>query len=638
MRKGNFNIGIAFYTFIISVLVITSIIYMPALDSGFFLDDFPNLSRLAEIDQYGYGYYLFDGASSTLGRPLSLFSFSLQHTAWPDNPYVFKLVNLFIHLMNGVLISLICSFIANYLNLSLKEKCFLIFSVTCLWILHPIQLTTTLYVVQRMTELSAFFTLLGILYYLYERRNLSLSKTWYVYLRSGLILTILTVLAILSKENGILLPLFVLICEITLFQSEKRNGLWYMWSLIILVTPLLLLAGYLFLNLDSTINSYKNFRDYSMYERLLTQNEILVSYLNHIALPRPSAFTLYHDDYPISTQISGNTSLVFSMILIICLLIAGIYWIKRSPLFSLGIFWFFGGHLLESTFLNLELYFEHRNYLPSFGIILIIIWMTILISRKISKAQFILIPMFVYQILVITVTVIEVKLWSDPRQQAIEWVRVHPDSKRSLSNLGTQYLRSREYDEAFRVYENMSQKFPDDVFPELKKIAILGCISGREIDATRWDYVTNKAKNIPYKNNNSVLAEIHLIVDVMGSDDCEAIDKNRFIELIMALAENPELYRWKADLYDELSILAYSMSEIHDALIYINKSLDISGTILRKLFKLQLLITLERYSQAEKLYNNIKSKLESDYKKGLSFSYRLGQFESILDSKKVYNE
>lgn len=80
------------------------------------------------------------------------------------------------------------------------------------------------------------------------------------------------------------------------------------------------------------------------------------------------------------------------------------------------------------------------------------------------------------------------------------------------------------------------------------------------------------------------------------------------------------------------------MSEIHDALIYINKSLDISGTILRKLFKLQLLITLERYSQAEKLYNNIKSKLESDYKKGLSFSYRLGQFESILDSKKVYNE
>ena len=127
MSKGNYNIGIAFYTFIISVLVITSIIYMPALDSGFYLDDFPNLSRLAEIDQYGYGYYLFDGASSTLGRPLSLFSFSLQHSAWPQNPFLFKLVNLIIHLSNGVLISLICLFIANYLSLRSKEKYFFYF-------------------------------------------------------------------------------------------------------------------------------------------------------------------------------------------------------------------------------------------------------------------------------------------------------------------------------------------------------------------------------------------------------------------------------------------------------------------------------------------------------------------------------
>ncbi len=207
MNEGNRNNSAALYIIAFSILTITSIIYMPALNSGFFLDDFPNLSRLAEIEQYGYGYYIFDGASSIMGRPLSLFSFSLQHAAWPQNPYVFKLVNLIIHLINGVLISLICSFVANYLSLSFKEKYFFIFSIACLWMLHPIQLTTTLYFVQRMTELSAFFTLLGVLYYLYERRNLSPDKTWPVYLRTGLILTILMVLAILSKENGILLPL-----------------------------------------------------------------------------------------------------------------------------------------------------------------------------------------------------------------------------------------------------------------------------------------------------------------------------------------------------------------------------------------------------------------------------------------------
>ena len=34
---------------------------------------------------------------------------------------------------------------------------------------------------------------------------------------------------------------------------------------------------------------------------------------------------------------------------------------------AFGIAFFLGGHLLESTVLPLELYYEHRNYLPSFG-------------------------------------------------------------------------------------------------------------------------------------------------------------------------------------------------------------------------------------------------------------------------------
>ena len=46
---------------------------------------------------------------------------------------------------------------------------------------------------------------------------------------------------------------------------------------------------------------------------------------------------------------------------------------KKQPLVSLGVLWFFTGHLLESTILPLEIAHEHRNYLPLLGIIIAMI-------------------------------------------------------------------------------------------------------------------------------------------------------------------------------------------------------------------------------------------------------------------------
>jgi hypothetical protein len=61
------------------------------------------------------------------------------------------------------------------------------------------------------------------------------------------------------------------------------------------------------------------------------------------------------------------------MLFIVGLIILAIYARKRLPLFSLGILWFFCGHVLESTVYPLELMFLHRNYLPSLGILLAVV-------------------------------------------------------------------------------------------------------------------------------------------------------------------------------------------------------------------------------------------------------------------------
>ena len=54
------------------------------------------------------------------------------------------------------------------------------------------------------------------------------------------------------------------------------------------------------------------------------------------------------------------------------MLLGALLLLGRQPLVSLGILWFFTGHLMESTVIGLELAHEHRNYLADYGIILAI--------------------------------------------------------------------------------------------------------------------------------------------------------------------------------------------------------------------------------------------------------------------------
>jgi len=95
---------------LVCIIVSVFVILCPGLSSPLYVDDFGNLNDLTEISTRGYAYYVFNGFASTLGRPLSLLTFALQHSDWPHNPFSFKLVNLFIHSLNGFLLYFISRF------------------------------------------------------------------------------------------------------------------------------------------------------------------------------------------------------------------------------------------------------------------------------------------------------------------------------------------------------------------------------------------------------------------------------------------------------------------------------------------------------------------------------------------------
>src|SRR5690606_29063829 len=107
--------------------------------------------------------------SGQLGRPISLLTFALQANSWPGNPAAFKLINLSLHLINGLLIVLISRFLARTLPLTETLKTWLPLVVGGIWLIQPMHVSTVLYAVQRMTLLMACFSLLALSGYLYGR-------------------------------------------------------------------------------------------------------------------------------------------------------------------------------------------------------------------------------------------------------------------------------------------------------------------------------------------------------------------------------------------------------------------------------------------------------------------------------------
>ncbi|MBU1628370.1 hypothetical protein KKB18_13460, partial [bacterium] len=107
-------------------------------------------------------------------------------------------------------------------------------------------------------------------------------------------------------------------------------------------------------------------RHFTLSERLLTELRIVVFYISLLVLPLPGRMNLDHD-FSVSTSLLSPVSTLLSLLILVGILGLGVRLLKRQPLFSFGIFWFFLNLTVESSVIPLELIFEHRLYLPSVG-------------------------------------------------------------------------------------------------------------------------------------------------------------------------------------------------------------------------------------------------------------------------------
>jgi tetratricopeptide (TPR) repeat protein len=184
-------------------------------------------------------------------------------------------------------------------------------------------------------------------------------------------LIVCTAIGALAKESAVMLPLYAAWVEITITHARDCKGRWSrpVLALYACVLALPLLFGLVWL--AGWMHGPQTYgRSFDAIERLLTEARVLVDYIAWTLAPSLDALTLYHDDIAVSHGLLDPPATLVSIITLATIFAAALWQRHRRPLFALGIFWFFSGHLLTATVVPLLLAFEHRNYFSSAGLLL----------------------------------------------------------------------------------------------------------------------------------------------------------------------------------------------------------------------------------------------------------------------------
>lgn len=428
-------------------VIATIYIYTPGLSGPYMHDDFTSIVNFHWININVFSIHdiinLFKaGHSGPLGRGIAYYSFALNNSFTGLDPFYFKLTNLIIHICNALLIYLVFSKLISLLPTNANLN-YLPVLLMALWIIHPINLTSILYAVQRMTSLSTLFSLLSLLIYLQGRTYILNGSTsrirgWLTFVPSLFFFAC----AIFTKENQLILPLILLSIECFLLKfnckhaSDKKRLQFIFIGCIVI--PFCILCVYLLVNLDAIEERYAT-RAFTLQERAITETHILIHYIQNIIFPRLQELRLYGDSFPISHSIFEPAPLLSSLILLGLLLLI-ILLRKKHPLLSFFFSFFFINHLLESTIYPLELYYEHRNYLASLGVLGSIVYLALQQTKKIKSRYYIPVVFIAYFAILGNQTILRAYYWADSFTLKLHAHQTHPNSYGATVDLANEYL------------------------------------------------------------------------------------------------------------------------------------------------------------------------------------------------------
>lgn len=459
-----FKHPLVFLTFSLSGLLL----YGHTLQAPFYLDDFINIrDRLCAINSLSPGEFVNSSFESfAWRRPLANLSFAMNYYFHGLRLPGYHLVNIVIHVINGILLYL---FVLKTITLpGLRHTCrhpvWAAVLASLLWFVNPVQIQSVTYIVQRMNSMATLFFLCSFLSYVYGR----LARKTQARIALLALCALCWVFSMASKEIALTLPGLIFIYEWLFFQDLARA--WIKKSAVYVVTGLagVLTAVYLVYHYTplSFLMSIYQPRPYTALERFLTEGRVILFYISLLAYPHPGRLNLNHD-IALSRSLLDPFTTLLSFAALFFLLVFTILTAKRYRIVAFCMIWFFANVAIEALAAGTEPMFEHRAYLPSMLFFVPFVWIAF---RGINKLK-IIVPVITALLIVFSFwTYQRNALWNDPVAFWEDAARKSPDNFRSHANLGMSYLQAKAYDSALKPLEKaltLSPPYPTEIYTNI---------------------------------------------------------------------------------------------------------------------------------------------------------------------------
>ncbi len=334
------------YSLLPVILIISFLVYLPVLQNGLLAWDDDNYIKnnplvhtisLKEIfSTYVMGNY----------HPLTILTFAIEYQLFGLNETAFHAVNLFLHLLNVVLVF--------YAMLHVSGKTVVAVMASLLFGIHPLHVESVAWAAELKDLLYTFFFLAAYIFYL-KFLNDRRKKFYFFSL-------LLFLCSLLSKAMAASLPVVLLLTDY--FTGKKINGKTLLEKL-----PFFLLSvvfGVVAIWAQQSEGATEAV-DYPLFQRLVFASYGFISYLFKLVLPLN--LSAYYP-YPVKSDESLPVIYYLYPAILVGLIIAVYYSAKhtRKIFFGLGFFAITVFLVLQFLPVGGAIMADRYSYVPSIGI------------------------------------------------------------------------------------------------------------------------------------------------------------------------------------------------------------------------------------------------------------------------------
>ncbi len=426
-------------------------------------------------------------------RFVGFLTLALNYRLHDLNVTGYHVLNFLVHVINALLVYclVLLTFKTPFLSrLKIKDHAGEIaFFTSVVFACHPLQTQAVTYIWQRVTSIAVMFYLFSLVSYIkwklvndpdsyspklntskqHKARSAQTVKAGGIKRNVFYVISILSaVLSMKTKEISFTLPIMIAAYELVFFKGNLKRRLLYLVPVLltILIIPLTLVEidkplGELISDISQ---STREQTDMSRMDYLFTQSTVIMTYIRLVFLPINQNLDY---DYPVISSVNTEVFLSSLVILMTITIAAFLFYRFRNdePLTRLIFFcvlWFFITLSVESSFIPIvDVIFEHRMYLPSIGIFLLVVAMMFVVMERLND-RFKYIKKLIFGMLALIVFLLagttyarnnvwkdEISLWQDVVQKS-------PQKERAHRNLGLAYRSKGLTDKAIDQYSGSS--------------------------------------------------------------------------------------------------------------------------------------------------------------------------------------